>query len=103
MLRSPAIGAIWTVCCFVSPTFIASAGMRRFSKQVTKHGCLPIQAGVAPGRARLLRDRQKTIAYEAITLDFKGGNQRGADEITEAEDASAEDPDTIICEREKAL
>ena len=65
--------------------------------------CLPIQAGVAPGRARLLRERQKTMAYEDITLDFKGGNQRGADEITEAADGSSEDPDTVICEREKAL
>ncbi len=43
------------------------------------------------------------MAYEDITLDFKGGNQRGADEITEAADGSSEDPDTVICEREKAL
>lgn len=66
--------------------------------------CLsPIQAGVTPGRARLLRDRQKTVAYEAINLEFKDGNQRHADETTAAEDPTAEDPDTVICEREKAL
>lgn len=77
--------------------------MQVSSRQVAECISLPAQAGLSLGRARLLRDRQKTIAYEAITLDFKGGNQRGADEITAAEDATAEDPDTIICEREKAL
>ena len=61
------------------------------------------QAGVALGRARLLRERQKTVAYEDIHLDFKGGDRRGAEEVVQAEDASVEDPDTIICEREKAL
>ena len=54
----------------------------------------------------MLRERQKTVAYESISLEFKGGNHRGADEImgtVESEDTASQDPDIAICEREKAL
>ena len=77
--------------------------MRKATQHVPECSLSPLQAGVTHARARLLRDRQKTVAYEAINTDFKDGNQRGADEITGGEDATAEDPDTVICEREKAL
>ncbi len=61
---------------------------------------------MTPSRAKMLRERQKTVAYESISLEFKGGNHRGADEImgtVESEDTASQDPDIAICEREKAL
>ena len=84
-------------------SFITPVGIQECTEDAAQQICVPTQAGVAPARARLLRERQKTIAYEDIHLEFKDGDRRGAEEVAQAEDASVEDPDTIICDREKAL
>ena len=56
-------------------------------------------------RARLLKERQKTRAYESMVIINKDGNERGADELigTGADDASTQEPDTVISDREQAL
>jgi hypothetical protein len=65
------------------------------------------QAGLTPERARLLRERQRTVAYESIASSVKNEKERGADELlSTALNVSADDsqdPDAVICEREKAL
>lgn len=73
---------------------------------ITKMACLLSQAGMSEVRARLLRDRQKTVAYEAIGVGaLKGGEQRAPDEVlgTGADDAASQDPDAAVSEREQAL
>lgn len=45
------------------------------------------------------------MAYESLNTTFKGGEQRGADDLvgTGADNADSQDPDVMVCEREKAL
>jgi hypothetical protein len=65
------------------------------------------QVGVTPERARLLRERKRTVAYESIASGIKDGKERGADELLSSAldvgGADSQDPDIAICEREKAL
>lgn len=63
------------------------------------------QVGMLESRARLLKERQKTRAYESMAITNKDGNERGADELigTGADDAFTQEPEIAISEREQAL
>ena len=65
------------------------------------------QAGVTPQRARLLRERQRTVAYESISSSLKNEKQRGADELLlpalNNGEIDSQNPEAAICEREKTV